>query len=581
MHDKPVWSIIRSVLGKNRILLIGLALTIVLVITGSLIPPQILRIIIDRNLVVGKTDRLLALAVAYLAVLIFTGFFDFIKEVLLTVLGQSMTQAIRVGMKAKLGRISARYFSSHEAGTIHSRFTQDVDTISALFTGGVAGLVIDLLKIVGIVISIGMFQATLGWLTLLLLPILILITRFFQNRMLKAQKQNRVLVGQVNNHLSESIKTIRMIKSFSKEGYMEKRFRHLLSDNFSTVEKINFFDSIYPPMIQMLRALVIAALVILASKQLNFPGFSLGMVAASIDFISNLFSPIESLGMEIQSIQQAIAGLARVQEFLLEEEDVGKKADLTADRILGENRHIELAFRQVSFSYQADVEVLEEVDLVIRPGEKVTFVGRTGVGKSTLFKLVMGLMLPTRGVITVNGIDVFAIPNTEKRKIFGYVDQDIHLIKGTVADQVSLLDETVTREQIERALERVGLAEYVAAMAYGLDTPVNGDNLFSRGQLQLLAMARAVVLDPPLLLLDETTANLDAITEEKLISALKKSGPDHTILSISHRLSGMLTSDRIVILEKGQVKGDGSPEALSQHNAWYRDRLAMEKLTWS
>jgi ATP-binding cassette subfamily B protein len=362
---------------------------------------------------------------------------------------------------------------------------------------------------------------------------------------------------------------------------MEENYKQYLLDNYKTIEKVNFYDSIYSPLIQLTRAVVIAFIVVLSSKQLNFLGISLGMVAASIELISNLFTPIENLGMELQDIQQAVSGIRRVNDFFSESEDDTKQHKLKAQNIISNREAVKLSFNDITFQYEEGINVLQNIDLSLKPNEKVTFVGRTGVGKTTLFKLIMGLLKPTKGSITINGVDVYDIPNSEKRKIFGYVDQSFHIIKGTVADQISLQDESITRKQIERAIDFVGLTEYVEAMEKGLDTEVVRDNLFSQGQKQLLAIARAVVTNPPILLLDEITANLDSITEEKIVSVLEKTSKSHTILSISHRLSSMIASDTVVILEHGKVKNAGSPVVLLESDDWYRSHIALEKLTWS
>lgn len=223
---------------------------------------------------------------------------------------------------------------------------------------------------------------------------------------------------------------------------------------------------------------------------------------------------------------------------------------------------------------------MKDINLNFQPQEKVTFVGRTGVGKSTLFKLILGLLKPTTGSITINGVDVYNIPNIEKRQIFGYVDQSFHIIKGTVAGQVSLKNESITQEQIESAIEFVGLTDYIISLENGYATKVNNENLFSQGQKQLLAIARAIVTNPPILLLDEITANLDAITEEKIITVLQKASDTRTILSISHRLFSMISSDTVVILENGKVKNSGKPEMLIQNDEWYRSHIGLEKMTW-
>ena len=547
----------------------------------SLVPPQILKQIFDQNLVPRSSDGLLMLAIAYMGVILFIGVFDFMKEAVLTVLGQKITKEIRVEMMVKLEKIYALFFSSNGSGVVVSRFTNDVDAINSLFTSGIVGMMIDCLKVIGIIFSIWLFSETLGIITIILLPIIYAITRLFQKRMLKAQIENRILVGKVNNHISESLKNAQMIKVFSKENYMERKYTEHLLDNYKTVEKVNFYDSVFPPMIQITRAVVIAIIVILSSKQLNYLGISLGMVAASIDLISNLFAPIENLGMELQNIQQAISGIHRVNNFYSETEDTNTIKELQAENIIPIREEVRLSFHDLTFHYEEGTDVLQNINLIIKPQEKVTFVGRTGVGKSTLFKLIMGLLKPSEGNITINGIDVYNIPNNEKRKIFGYVDQSFHLIKGTVAEQISLQDESITREQIEHALEFVGMTDYIASLEKGFDTQVINDTLFSQGQMQLLAIARAIVTDPPILLLDEITANLDSITEEKIVTVLQKASRAHTILSISHRLSSMIASDMVVILENGRVKNTGSPEMLLQKDDWYRSHLALEKLTWS
>lgn len=563
---------------------IGICLLLGFVICGvvvtSLIPPQILKYIVDHNLVNKSSDKLLVSGFAYISVLLFIGIFDFVKEAVLTVLGQKITKEIRIEMMEKLERINAMFFSSNSSGTIVSRFINDVDAINSLFTSGIIGMMVDCFKLIGIVISIWMFTSKLGIVTLLLLPAIYGLTRLFQKRMLKAQIENRIIIARVNNHISESLKNVKMIKSYSKENYMEENYKTYLLDNYKTVEKVNFYDSIYSPIIQLTRAASIAFIVVLSSKQLNYLGISLGMVAASIELISNLFAPIENIGMELQDIQQAVSGIKRVDDFYNELEDDYKKNELKAEDIIPNRDEVRLSFNGITFRYEEGADVLQNINLDIKPNEKVTFVGRTGVGKTTLFKLIMGLLKPTRGSITINGIDVYQIPNSEKRKIFGYVNQSFHIIKGTVADQISLKDESITREQIKKALDFVGLREYVEALENGLDTKVINDTLFSQGQKQLLAIARAIVTNPPILLLDEITANLDSITEDKIVSVLQKASEAHTILSITHRLSSMIVSDTVVILENGRVKNAGSPEVLLESDDWYRSHIALEKLTW-
>ncbi|WP_346961498.1 ABC transporter ATP-binding protein [Clostridium sp.] len=581
MKDRLVSKSIEKVIKNN----IGFCIILVLVIIGvvilSLVPPQLLKVIIDKYLINKVTTGLLSIAIIYLLVLIFIGILDVIKEAFLVVLGQKITKEIRKEMMYKLEKVNSMYFSNNDSGEVVSLFTNDVDTINSLFTNGIIGMIIDCFKIIGILTSIWIFSFYLGIVTLILIPIIYLITRGFQKLMLKAQFRNRVLVGKVNNHISESLKNITMIKTYSKEKYMEDKYVEYLKDNFETVEKINYFDSVYSPIIQLIRAAVISIIVILSSSQFNYIGISLGMVAASIDLISNLFSPIENLGMEFQDIQRAISGIKRVNEFYEEREEEDKNRKLKKETLISNPKHVTIGFNNVSFSYTKGVRVLEEISFDIVAGEKITVVGRTGVGKSTLFKLILGLIKPTKGSITINEVDVYSIPNKEKRKIFGYVSQGFTFIEGSVKDQVTLQDKNISQENVEVVMKLVGLHDYVLTLEKGYETMIEHDKLFSQGQKQLLAIARAIVMNPPILLLDEITANLDSVTEEKVVSVLQNISTSRTILSISHRLSSIIACDKIVRIENGRVKNIGTPEEMLQKDNWYRSHMELEKLTWN
>lgn len=552
------------------------------VVAASLLPPQILRRIIDENLVPKKAEGILSLAAMYFGFLVLVGLCDLLKEGILAVLGQRASRRIRMDMMDKMGRIDARYFSAAGSGTVMSRFTNDVDAIETIFTSGVVGMFIDLFKTIGIVVSVWQFSARLGVLALALFPALFVLSRVIQKRMLAAQLENRVFIGWINNHISESVRSIQMIKSFSKEAYMEGKYRALLSGNFGTQDRINFFDSVYPPMIQFIRAAVISAVVLMSSGRLSISGIglSLGMVAASIELISNLFAPIESLGMELQNIQQSVSGIRRVNEFYDAPEEAPKDPEKTAAAVIPDPSGAVLSFENVSFSYDEETPVLIDISLTVEPGRSVTFIGRTGVGKTTLFRLIMGLMRPTEGRIAINGTNVADIPHAEKRKIFGYVDQEFRLIDGTVADQITLGDPNVTRGMAEAAIEIVGLADYIATLEKGIDTDVKSGTVFSQGQKQLLAIARAVAADPPILLLDEITASLDSETEDQVISALRRVSRNHTVLSISHRLTSMVAADTVVILENGRVRSAGTPEELLETDEWYRKHMALEREVW-
>ncbi|MEG1314899.1 MAG: ABC transporter ATP-binding protein [Anaerovoracaceae bacterium] len=536
-------------LKKQPQYIAALIFLIAAVVVLSLLPPQVLKIIIDDYLL-GSSKGLIFIGAIYLATFVFVGVFDFLKGYLLTVVGQKIVKEVRLEMAQKLTKIKGTYFVDNSSGTISSKFINDVDNINTLFTDGLISMVIDCFKIVGIVISIWIFSGKLAVFTICLIPVIGLLTAFFRKRMLKSQMNNLKEIGKVNNHISETINNMVMIKTFHKEKYMENRYKDYLEDNYNTMNKVNFYDSCYSPIIQMLTALAISFVFYFSMGDNNVLGISIGMIAAATNLITNLFSPIDSLGTELQSIQKGLSGIKSVDIFLKEEEEEEKTICLDMKEV--KRAGIKLAFVNMSFEYTKGNKVLKNFDIEILPYENAAFVGRTGVGKTTLFKLILGILKPTEGRILVNGVDVYRISNGQKRQIIGYVEQKCSFINGTMWEQISLGDKSITCEAIEAAIDFVGLKEYVLSFENGFDTKVD-ESMFSEGQKQLLAIARAIVTDPPLLLLDEVTANLDSKTEQKVVEVLKKAGSGKTILSIAHRQSTIKSSEKVIEIKDGEI----------------------------
>ena len=263
--------------------------------------------------------------------------------------------------------------------------------------------------------------------------------------------------------------------------------------------------------------------------------------------------------MEIQNIQAGLSGIGRIDEFLSMPEEE-KDGSVTASAVLSGCEEYAVSFEHLSFSYNEEVQVLEDISAQIKKGESVTIAGRTGVGKSTIFSLIMGLLIPSGGRLLIGGIDACRIPNELKRGIFGYVEQSFRFVPGTVSQQITLGDPGITDGRVRQVCRQVGLEESILALPNGYDTEVSGAVSFSWGQCQLLSIARAVAAKPPILLLDEITANLDSATEEMVMSALKSVSAGRTVISISHRESAMLGCDRLILLENGKIAAQGPPE---------------------
>lgn len=517
----------------------GLTAVLLLAIIGAilfgLLPPLVLEQAVNR--MAQGTAPGMGLAIAYFGALALAGLFDAGKEFLITVLGQRITCNLRSAMCEKLSHLPARYFTMQDPGATVSRFVGDVDTVEALFASGIVSMAVDVCKVLSIIVVIFGKSRGLGILLLLTMPTLFWLTREFQKRMLAAHLDNRKAVGQVTHHVPETIRNIRMIHVMAREDYMERRYGRALEDSFRAVERSNFFDAIYSPIITTVSALVVAVMMFCASLggawQVFF-GMSVGTAVAVTNYVGKVFTPLESIGMEIQNIQSAMAGIQRIREFLSQPEQEEPNEALTVE-YLQKSEAPAVELRELSFSYDGKQEILRGCSWQVERGEAVTLTGRTGAGKSTIFKLLLGLYPPDGGSVSVLGVPATEMPAHLRRHLFGYVEQSFRLVPGTVAEQITLWDEMISREDLEHAAKLVGLHDIICALPEGYETPCT-EFLFSQGQFQLLSIARAVAADPEILLLDEITANLDAETERLVLNALRKAAENRTVISISHRL---------------------------------------------
>lgn len=538
-------SVVREVAAKAAGLTLGLLVCIAGAVGFALLPPLVLERIVNR-LTAGQTVAL-RLALLYFGVLAISGVFEAAQNVLITVFGQKVTHGLRRQMCRKLSRLPAAYFTENEAGKITSRFVSDVDAVDSLFTNGIISMAADGCKVISIVAIIFVKSRGLGVLMLLVTPLLFLMTRHFQSRMLGAQVANRVAVGKVNNHVPETIRNIRMIHTLFRERYMEERYDAYISESYRATETSNHYDALYSPIIIFISSCIIAVMMICASiggGMQQFFGLSVGTAVAIIAYVGKVFDPLESIGMEIQNIQSAVAGIRRINAFLQQAERKSADTTLTCDKLL-QRDGARIRFHHVFFGYDPAQPVLTDQSFDLGAGETATLVGRTGAGKSTAFRLLLGLYSPDAGQVSVCGAPADEIPDTEKRRLFGYVEQTFHLVSGTVGEQISLFDPAIGQAQIERAATLVGLHEAILALPTGYDTPA-ADSLFSQGQFQLLSIARAVAADPAILLLDEITANLDSGTERRVIEALERASANRTVLSISHRLYEQTAVGRLI-----------------------------------
>lgn len=536
-RDGQVRDVIGNTIKEKKLLSGAIVCTVLGAVLVSLVPPLILAQIVDR-LTAGK-DVTAVLMLLYFGMLALTGLLESVREGLLIVFGQKITHALRSRLMKKFGRLTTDNVNRQEPGTLVSRFVGDVDTVEKLFTSGIISMFADACRIVSILVVIWFRNRGLSLILLLLLPVLFLFTRQIQKRMLAAQIENRRAVGRASAYVPETLHNIRTIHCLKKETYMEEKYDQYIGVSYQAMERTNFYDAVYSPVILILNAVVVAVVMLLSAsgneKILTLFGMSAGTAVAVLSYISQIFRPVESLGMEIQTIQSAIAGIHRINEFFaLEEKKEHPKS--TGVRATKEVPFVE--FQDVTFGYEEHV-VLEHMSFKVMDGEQATLSGRTGAGKSTILKLLLGLYEPLEGDVLIHGVPAVQIGEEERRRLFGYVEQSFHMVPGTVRDQITLFDERITESQIRKAAELTGLQDAIEGLEHGYDT-ICTPELFSQGQWQLLSIARATAAGPSLLLLDEITANLDADTEKTVLQALNRAAQNRTVISISHRTSAKM-----------------------------------------
>lgn len=524
-----VISALKAAVRSHRILTIGTLLCVAASVAASLIPPLLLKNIIDR--LTGGMPLLFTAVLLYFGSLVLEGTLSSAQETLLVLFGQKMTHALRSEMSQKLIALPASALVGQNPGEVAARFSGDVDAVEALFTSGIISMAADACRIISILAVIAVENMGIALVLLVILPLFAVFTRFVQKRMLAAQLENRRAVAAVSGQVPETLHNIRTIHALGLESYMEQRYDKRIGESYAAMEKTNFYDAIYSPVVFLLNAAVVGIVMLLSASgnadMLALFGMSVGTSVAIINYISRIFSPIESLGMEIQTIQSAMAGVKRIDAFLNQPERAipqERKNTARGDVVLS----------HVTFGY-GEKPVLSDFSMTVKEGEQVTLVGRTGAGKSTVFRLLLGLYQPEKGDITIGGVNVSAIPDHERRACIGCVEQHFSRVPGTVLDQITLSDPTITEEMAQNAAKLAGMDDAIRALPDGYNT-ICIDGMFSQGEWQLLSIARAAAANPAVLLLDEITANLDAETEARVLEALRRASEGRTVLSISHRI---------------------------------------------
>ncbi|MGE5653767.1 MAG: ABC transporter ATP-binding protein [Bacillota bacterium] len=581
------WQLVKKALARALPKIWWALLMMIAVATASfflsLLPPLLLRRLVDQHLKSGIATGLWAVAVYYLAAYLATSLFDFLQSLLTTLIGQNMLLQLRLLLVEQLSRLPIGYFSRTPVGEIISRATSDVDAVANLFSSGLFNSLTDLFRMGGVLVGMYLISPPLFLLSLLVIPPIYLLSGWFRENMFEAEMQIRRSVGRINAFIQEILSGLKVIKAFGVEHAYTKRFQQPLIENVQVSNTAAFYVSAFPCVMQVLRAVIIAIVIWFGARTslTDRLAISVGGLAAMVDLLGRLLDPVEAIANEVQVLQQAFAGLARITELMLVPSEEKAPMEHLDQNPNWQHAAEAISLQGVHFGYADSSPVVEGITLTVRRGQRVALVGRTGAGKTTLMSLIAGLYAPWAGSVQVCGINPHSLDPRDRRRLIGVVPQQAAIFEGTVRDNITLMDDSLPEEWVLKAAELVGLHEHILQMPQGYQTVLGaGGAKLSYGQTQLLSIARAIVCNPPVLLLDEPTSGMDTLTEEHVFTALRSASADRTIITISHRLSGIIDADMVHVLANGHMVQSGSPEELAGQRGWYSVFKQLEDLGW-
>jgi ATP-binding cassette, subfamily B, multidrug efflux pump len=564
----------------------------------ELAPPLLVKQIVDEQLMLGRSEGLLFAAALYLGATAAVQVMGFMTEYLTATIAQGVLRGLRVRLFAHLQTLPLSYYDRTPLGDTISRCTADVETVSTLFTtaasgavasaggggGGTSGatVLMGVVRLATIAAAMVALSPLLALVAALAVVPVVLVTKSFQIGVRDAERASRRAVGLQNTHLQETLGGVEVIRSFGSEAAFIARFRAALRDGLEAYNRATVYSALYIPLMVIFSALAMALVLwvgVAGQEMLASLNLSLGSLTAFVLLLQRFFVPMMTLGNEWQTVQAALAGLERIFQVLAlpSEEPASRNARQPQYR---SNSAIEM--REVIFGYLPNRPVLRGVSLAVRPGEHIVLAGRTGAGKSSVLHLLGGLYTPWSGSLRVSGADPTSLTDDQRRRSMGVVLQVVQLFQGTVLDNLRLGDVSVSRDAVQRAAVIAGADAFIQALPQGYDTLLGRGMQLSAGQRQLLALTRALVLDPPVLLLDEATAAIDSASEAAFRVALRKAvgGGSRAVLSVAHRLATAQEADRVVLMDAGQIVEVGPPDELIRQGGRFAALLELEAAGW-
>ena len=562
-----------------------LAAIALLVLVGALLellPPMLVRRIVDEHLAIGASHGLLVLALLYLGAGACGQVFAFCYGYLAATVAQGVLASLRVRLFGHLQSLPAGYFDRTPLGDAISRCTADVDTLDTLFTSGVATLVANLFRLLTIAAAMIMLSPMLSLAAAVVLPPLVIVTRFFQVRIREAERANRKAVAEMNIHLQETLRGVEVIQAFHREATFVARFREVLRQLLRASNRATGYSSFYPPVTAVMTYSAIAFLLWAGTRGVSGDlGVSIGTLTAFALLLQRFFTPVTALGDEWQTVQGALSGAERIFEVL------AIPAGETPPPVARTERRDGVLCEDVVFGYEPEAHVLHGVSLRVAAGEHVALVGRTGAGKTSIVHLLAGLYQPSQGKVRIAGRDPCALSDEEKRQVLGIVPQASQLFSGTVLDNLTLKDDGVPESAVVEAARISGADAFIRSLPHGYQTLLRGSGRglgmqLSAGQEQLLTLTRALVSRPAVLLFDEATSFVDGASEAALRGALRSAvlARGTAVLTVAHRLATAREADRVVVIDHGRIVEEGAPAALVARGGRFAALLELEAAGW-